>query len=432
MKIVVFGAGPIGLVTSLSLVIWGHDVLCVDTNQNLIEELAQGRTVLHEAGLQTELTRALADNKIQFTCELSQTFNFSDVYFITVGTPNNIDGSSDLTSFNKCVSNIVNANTSEKKIIVIKSTVQPKTNVILTEKYKNKNVIFISNPEFLREGQALTDALNPDRIVIGCNDTLAIEMLMQIYKPLATKTQFFTTDPTTAEISKYAANTFLAAKISLINEFSKITAGFGGDIQTVSKIVGADQRIGSDFLNSGLGFGGSCFPKDLKALQHQAAQSDIQLPMISAIETINQQQHLRFVHLILKTISKKILCIWGISFKPETNDLREASALKIIDILLENNFTIHVHDPELAPEFSKIYSDPIANNKIVIFNDAYTALKKCSALAICTEWNLYKTADLQKIRTELENPVIFDGRNIFQNEHIINTDLKYFTLGSNL
>jgi UDPglucose 6-dehydrogenase len=388
VKIVVFGAGPIGLVTSLSLIIWGHDVLCVDTNQSLIEELAHGQTTLYEADLQTELMSSLAKKRIQFTCEHQKAIEFSDVYFITVGTPNNMNGSSNLAAFNSCIASIVGANTSRKKNIIIKSTVPPKTNQFLTANYKNKNVTFISNPEFLREGQALKDSLNPDRIVIGSSDQSAIDLVLQIYEPLTHKTKFFVTDATTAEISKYAANTFLAAKISLINEFSKMTAGFGGDIQKISEIVGSDHRIGPDFLNSGLGFGGSCFPKDIRALQHLTEAHDLQMPFISAIETVNKHQHQRFSNLIQKNISEKKICIWGISFKPETNDLREASALKIIDDLLLKNFVIHIHDPILSIEFSKIYSEKIENRQIFIFNDPYLALNNCSALALCTEWDL--------------------------------------------
>ncbi len=436
MKIVVFGAGPIGLITSLSLTIWGHDVLCVDLNEQLIERLAKAESDLFEADLKTQLQKYLMLKKLQFGLSTDFDAEFSNIYFVAVGTPTKSDGTSDLTALQSCIKSIVQIPTAHKKTVVIKSTVPVQTNQNLSDMYKKYNVCFISNPEFLREGQALNDALNPDRIVLGHQDEPAIQLLLQIYQPLINnkenKTKVFVTDPATAEISKYASNVFLAAKISLINEISKITAKFDGDIQHVSKIVGADTRIGPEFLNSGLGYGGSCFQKDISAFVNVAAAHDIQLPMISAIETVNQQQLNRFSNLILKNIPENKICIWGISFKPETNDLREASALKIINALLKKNFTLHIHDPELSPEFLQKYAGYLNQKQIMIFKDKYQALNNCSGLAICTEWPEYVNVDLQKIKTHLSHSFIFDGRNTLDNKTATEQGLHYFSLGTHL
>jgi UDPglucose 6-dehydrogenase len=429
MKIVVFGAGPVGLTTSLSLCIWGHDVLCVDTNVELIKSLSDGITELYEADISTELKSALIRKKIQFSTNPKAACAFSNIYFIAVGTPNLVDGSCDLSRFDNCVRLIAESAFFSDKTIVIKSTVPPLTNLNYSEKYKHTKTTFISNPEFLREGTALKDALHPDRILIGSLCVKSTELLQNIYDPVAKITETFVTDPTTAEISKYAANVFLAARISLINEFAKISDVYNADITTISDVIGSDPRIGSDFLKSGVGYGGSCLPKDVAATVSFSTLKNIELNLIPAIQKTNETQVTDFVLLIQKHSPQKKIALWGISFKPETNDLREAPALKIINLLLDDGFTIHVHDPQLSKVFLLIYSKQIQNHQILIFNDKIQALTDCSALTICTEWAEYSNADISEIKNNLHTPIIFDGRHIFLPSTMKENGIQYFSIG---
>lgn len=425
MKIIVFGAGPIGLVTSLSLCQLGHHVLCIDTNKALIDRLQNGFCDLYEKGLDQKLQTCLEKKQIQFS-ELPEPA-YSDIYFITVGTPSLQNGACDLSQLDQCLQTIHSLRSESQKMIVIKSTVSPGTHLKFSEIYKNS--IFISHPEFLREGTALNDALQPDRIVIGSSHPKVHDFIEQVYGDMLRTTQIIFTDPTTAELAKYAANTFLAARISLMNEFSKLADHFGADIKSVSKIVGSDHRIGPHFLNAGLGYGGSCFPKDLQSLISLGQNSQIHLPMIHAIETANNEQHERFTDLIKTHCSKKIICLWGLTFKPETNDLRHASSLKVIRTLLDHGFKIHAHDPTMPDCFFTMFKTDLDKKNLVYFENHWQALNDCAGLALLTEWSVYSNIPATELAHHLQNKPFFDGRNIFDPAQMQEQNIKYFSLG---
>lgn len=427
MKIVVFGAGPIGLVTSLSLCHLGHEVLCIDTNSELIRNLSAGRCDLYETGLQQQLEYALKQKKIQFTTDLKTACEFSDIIFIAVGTPSQSNGSCDLSQMDSCLESIHSKRSTSVKKIVIKSTVPPRTHQKLAEKYKD--TIFISHPEFLREGSAFQDAIHPDRIVIGCTSTEAENLIREIYGHLIQKTKLILTDPASAELAKYAANSFLAARISLMNEFSKLADHYNGDIRTISEIVGSDHRIGPHFLNAGIGYGGSCFPKDLQSLISIGEENQIHLPLIKAIETANNDQHKRFTELINKHCSEKKICLWGLTFKPETNDLRNASSIKIIQALIVDGYKIHVHDPVKPDLFFEIFETELKNKNILYFGNHWDALSGCAGLALITEWPIYCNIDTNQLSRTLLGRPFFDGRHVYNSQQMKVSEINYFSLG---
>lgn len=427
MKIVIFGAGPIGLVTALSLCHFGHEVLCIDTNSELIQNLSAGRCDLYENDLPQQFKNAFINKQIQFTTDIKTACNFSEIFFIAVGTPSQSNGSCDLSQMESCLMSIHSQRTTPAKKIVLKSTVPPKTHLKFADKYKDS--IFISNPEFLREGSAFEDSIHPDRIVIGCTTAEAEQLIRKIYGNLILKTKLIITDPTSAELAKYAANSFLAARISLMNEFSKLADHYNGDIQTISEIVGSDHRIGPHFLNAGIGYGGSCFPKDLQSLISIGEENHIHLPLIKAIETANNEQHERFTDLIKTHCTQKIICLWGLTFKPETNDLRNASSVKIIKSLLADGYKIHVHDPVKPDLFFDIFETELNNKNILYFDNHWDALSGSAGLALITEWPIYCHIDTKQLSRALEGKPFFDGRLVF-NVHKMNIDqINYFSLG---
>ncbi len=427
MKIVVFGAGPIGLVTSLSLCYFGHDVLCIDTNQDLIEKLSSGHSELYEKGLQQQLEIALKENKIQFTTSLTAACAYSDIFFIAVGTPSLQTGACDLSQVESCLESIHDLKSNTEKKLVIKSTVPPGTHQRLAEKYMSST--FISHPEFLREGTAFEDAIKPDRILVGITNSSARHLMQEIYGNIIKSTKIFFTDPTSAELAKYAANAFLATRISLMNEFSKLADYYNADIKTISQVVGSDHRIGPEFLKAGLGYGGSCFPKDLQSLISLGQQTGIQLPVINAVETTNESQHERFTSLIKDNCSEKIICLWGLTFKPETNDLRNASSVKIIKSLLTGGYKIHAHDPVKPNLFFEVFQDDLQKNNVIYFDNHWEALKDSAGLAIVTEWSLYQEINLNELSQKLKNRPCFDGRNIFEPRKMKEHNINYFSLG---
>ncbi len=427
MKIVVFGAGPIGLVTSLSLCYFGHEVLCIDTNSELIRNLDAGLCELYEKGLQQQLESALKNKHIQFTTDLKTACEFSNIYFIAVGTPSQSNGSCDLSQIESSLKSIHTHNSKAVKNVVIKSTVPPSTHQKFAEKYTDS--IFISHPEFLREGSAFQDAIQPDRIVIGCTSVAAEQLIRQIYGPLILKTKLIITDPASAELAKYAANSFLAARISLMNEFSKLADHYNGNIQTISEIVGSDHRIGPHFLNAGIGYGGSCFPKDLQSLISLGENSHINLPVIKSIEAANNEQHDRFTDLIKKHCPEKKICLWGLTFKPDTNDLRNASSLKIIRNLISDGYKIHVHDPVKPDLFFELFHTELKNQSLTYFENHWDALIDCSSLALITEWSIYRDIDTHQLSRTLQGRPFFDGRLVYNSQKMKTAEINYFSLG---
>lgn len=449
MKITVIGAGHIGLITSLCFAEKGHQVLCVDNNSEKINQINNGNFPFFEKGLPDFFDRHHKIKSIFFTDNFKQVFEFSTLVFIAVGTPSLANGSADLTQVHLVLKTLERQKNphQQKPIIVIKSTVPPGTNSQLAQLYKNFD--FVSNPEFLREGSAITDGLSPERIVVGSYNTVSIEQLKMIYSPwINADIPFLTMSPESAELSKYAANTFLAARISLINEFSQICEKTGAHIDSVTEAIGLDRRIGPDFLKSGLGYGGSCFPKDIKALIELSQQLKIAPSLINEIQNVNNKQLENFSKKIFKHIEQQVqthksnssdysfkIAFWGLAFKPNTNDTRESPAIALLNSLTtqsiqsEINLNFYAHDPmSQTMDLSSLKKDKLLN--LTGLDDIYTSLNHADLLIIATDWDLYRNADLSQIKSKLKTPVVFDGRNLFSNKKMHDHGLEYYAIGN--
>lgn len=459
MKLIVVGAGNIGLVTALCFAERGHQVFCVDNDQTKINKLRAGENTLYEPRLDTLLADHLSKSNIQFSHQLDSFINQSDTIFVAVGTPNNSLGHVDLTAIEAVLNEIsrlsitqTNSSLVSVKTIIIKSTVPPGTNNRLSEKYANFN--FISSPEFLREGSAIYDCLNPDRIIVGSTGRQQsnahpraqadddMKLIQKIYAEFNFKDEkFVAMDSITAELTKYAANIFLATRISLMNEFSRVCEKSGADIEKLKHGLGLDRRIGPEFLNAGIGYGGSCFPKDIDAFLSYASTLNESLLLTRAVKETNDQQIKTFAEKIIKHFksvdtasTQTTLCLWGAAFKPETDDLREAPALKLIEYLLAQdinldiklNIKLNIYDPKSTLHLTNFFKD---NESIKVFKNSYDALAGTDALIIATEWNEFKSANLEEIKKLLKKPVIFDGRNIFTPATMREMGFDYFSVG---
>lgn len=424
MKILMIGTGNIGLISALCLAEKGHEVFCIDTDQTKINKLIEGQSTLFEPGLDELLKKQLSAQKIHFSTKIEDYIHQADIIFLAVGTPNHSDGRIDLSAIHQAVEKI--AQLSSAKTIIIRSTVPPKTNLKLSEQYKSLS--FISSPEFLREGSAIDDELHPDRIIIGSDNPEHLELFKKIFINFEIdENKFIQMDSTTAELTKYAANIFLAARISLINEFSRICEKTGADIQTLKLGLSLDPRIGKEFLNSGLGYGGSCFPKDIDALLSHATELKENLKITQAVKETNDLQIENFAKKIITKLSgKKTISIWGASFKPDTDDLREAPALKLMDLLLKEGLKIKVYDPKAGLSLQKIF---LGNSSVCVSESSYAALEKSDALVIATEWSEFQQCDLSKVKSLLNNPIIFDGRNIFSPHKMKDLGFNYHSIG---
>lgn len=430
MNIAVFGAGHIGLTTSLCFAELGHQVMTLDIDAEKIKNLQSGITEIYELGLKELLTTQLAAGTIRFTTDLQKTIAFSDLIFIAVGTPTLPGANCDMQHVNLAVQSITKY-ASNPKQLVIKSTVPPGTNARFAQIYAHLNHQFIANPEFLREGSALLDCRKPDRAVIGTLDPAHIQNLRVLYQPfLNTQADFLVMDPTSAELTKYAANAMLASRVSLMNEFSKICEKVGADIDCLRTGIGADQRIGTQFLKAGIGYGGSCFPKDIDALIQFAECQNVEVPLTKAIRSANDHQLMDFKNKIVSHFSsrelEKRVAIWGASFKPETNDLREAPALKLVQGLLVEGFAIQIYDPVSQPALKLCFKD---EPKVQVFENQYQALSKAEALIIATEWPQFIGADLAHVKQKLNSAVIFDGRNIFSKAQMEKHQFMHYPVG---
>lgn len=441
MKIIVAGAGNIGLVTALCFAEKGHQVFCVDIDQTKISKLKTGITSIFEPELDILLSTHLKKGNIQFSGQFESILNQAELIFITVGTPNDQKGEVDLSAVESVLVDVsrlttTNSNTNSAaitKTIIIKSTVPPGTNKKLSEKYPNFK--FISSPEFLREGSAIYDCLNPDRIILGShpehtNDDL--KLFKSIYEQFGlAENKFIQMDTVTAEMTKYAANIFLAARVSLMNEFSRVCEKAGADIELLKKGLSLDHRIGNEFLNAGIGYGGSCFPKDLEAFNCYATGLNENLKITNAIRKTNDLQLANFGFKIVAyhkaaNIQNPTICLWGATFKPDTDDLRDAPALKLVALLLSRSFNLHIYDPKATSALTEMFK---AQPNVKIFKNSYEALEGTDALVIATEWNEFRSANPIEIKKHLKNPVIFDGRNLFSPPQMRELGFKYFSVG---
>ena len=431
MKISVIGTGYVGLISGTCLAEFGNNVICVDVDSDKIKKLSKGKPTIYETGLKNLLNRNIRENRLSFTTDLKFAIENSDIVFLALPTPPGEDGSADLSyilSVAKEISNMI----SSYKIIVNKSTVPVGTfkkvrDVININAKSNFDVV--SNPEFLREGVAIDDFMRPDRIVIGSSSKKATDIMKKLYSPfLKQGNPIIVTDEKSSELSKYAANSFLATKISFMNEISRLCELFGADVNYIRKIMGSDFRISNNFLYPGIGYGGSCFPKDVKALIKTSKEYDYDFKILKAVSEVNNDQKLYLISKIKtffnNNLKNKKVAIWGLSFKPNTDDIREAPALEMIDSLLDLEIKVSVYDPEAISNTKKLYGSRISYGK-----NQYEILKNTDALVIATEWNEFKSPDFNKISSLMNENVIFDGRNLFKIDDMKNLNFNYISIG---
>lgn len=431
MKICVIGTGYVGLVVGTCLSEMGNDVICVDNDEKKLEQLKNGIIPMYEPGLEELIKENVAEKRLTFTDNIKEAIEKSLICYIAVGTPQKEDGSADLQYVFQVADDIGNY-INEYKVIVDKSTVPIGTAEEITKLIKSKtahNFDVISNPEFLKQGSAVEDFLKPDRIIIGSNSEKATEIMQELYAPfLRTGNPIIIMDVKSAEMTKYASNSFLALKVSFANEIANICEKVGANADMVRKGMCADKRIGSQFLFAGLGYGGSCFPKDIKALIKTAEDNNCNYDILRAVDIVNKQQRQIFVDKITnkygKNLKDKIFAIWGLSFKPKTNDMREAPSITIINELLKRGAKIQCYDPKAIETAREIFKEQITYAK-----NSYEALNNADALLLLTEWNEFRRPDFDKIKSLLKQPVIFDGRNQYNQEKLIEQGFEYYSIG---
>lgn len=425
MKIGVLGTGYVGLVTGTCFAEHGNEVTCVDIDKSKVEQMNKGKVPIYEPGLEEMFLKNIKAGRLSFTDNLAQGVKDADVIFLALPTPPGEDGSADLSYILKAASDLAPL-IDNYTVIVDKSTVPVGTADKVRDaiqKGTKKDFDVVSNPEFLKEGFAIDDFMHPDRIVIGADTTKALDVMRKLYEEfIVDRTQFIEMDIRSAEMTKYAANSFLAAKISFINEIANLCEQVGADIDSVREGMGSDSRIGHKFLYPGIGYGGSCFPKDVQALVKTADDNGVDLSILKSVERANYRQKtiiLKKIKDYFGNISGKKIAVWGLAFKPNTDDIREAPALEIISALLEQGAVISAYDPEAIENSKKHFSD---DDSITFTNDKYEALSGVDALVIATEWSEFHTADL----TKLKDLAVFDGRNIFNPKNVQN-NFKYYT-----
>ncbi|MBM4273206.1 MAG: UDP-glucose/GDP-mannose dehydrogenase family protein [Deltaproteobacteria bacterium] len=441
MKLAIIGAGYVGLVTGACFAEMGNDVICMDADEAKIKTLEAGRIPIYEPGLEDFVKRNSEENRLSFTTDLSAAVKNSLIIFIAVGTPQDQDGSADLSMVLQ-VARDIGRHMNGYKVIVEKSTVPVGTaakvrQVIEEELQKRGEVIefdVVSNPEFLKEGTGLDDFMKPDRIVVGCDDPRVAELMKELYAPFVrTNHPIIIMDVVSAELTKYAANAFLATKISFINELANICARTGADIAMIRQGIGSDPRIGNLFLFPGLGYGGSCFPKDMQALIHTSLSLNYAPRLLEAAEVINYDQRQIFLNRIQEyfqgDLRGRVLAVWGLSFKPQTDDIREAPALTVISSLVERGGKIQAYDPEAMAAARQHFGE---NPAISFANSGYGALEGVDALIICTEWMRFREPDFDRMKSLMKAPVIFDGRNLYNPVKMVKRGFQYFYVGQKI
>lgn len=434
MQLCIIGTGYVGLITGACLSEMGNYVICVDNDEEKLKKLKNGITPLYEPGLEELILANVSEGRLEFTNDLNYAVKKSIACFIAVGTPSGDDGSCDL-SFVLSVANDIGkamSECNEYKIIVDKSTVPVGTHKLVEEEIKKNykgEFDVVSNPEFLKQGAAIDDFLKPDRVVIGSESEKAIDIMREIYNPFTrTGNPMIIMDIKSAEMTKYAANAFLATKISFANEMANISEKVGANADLVRIGMSSDKRIGNQFLFHGLGYGGSCFPKDVQALIKTASDFGIDSDLLKATHKVNVNQRKNFVNKILKhynnDIKNKIFAVWGLAFKPRTNDMRESPAITIINMLLDKGAKIKAYDPKAMETAKSIFAD-----KIIYASNSYDVLDNADALILITEWNEFKRPSFDKIKSKLKEPIIFDGRNQYDKKRMTDRGIKYISLG---
>ena len=431
MDIAMIGTGYVGLVSGTCFAESGNQVTCVDIDQAKIDGLKQGEIPIYEPGLAELVIRNTKAGRLHFTTELGEAVKSARVVYLAVGTPQGDDGSADLSALWSVVESIAPF-IQDDVVVVTKSTVPVGTNAGIYEKLSDlngKRYHVASNPEFLKEGAAINDFMYPDRVVVGVRDEEVAETLKELYSPfLRTDKPFLAMSPESAELTKYVANALLATKISFINEMANLCEALKGDINDVRRGIGHDQRIGFQFLFPGVGYGGSCFPKDVRALSSMSKNFDLPPTILDAVDEINNRQK----HVLINRIEShfegnlagKNFAVWGLAFKPKTDDIREAPALVLIDKLLAHGANVRVFDPEAMENVREIYGD-----RIEYANRSIDALKNADVLAINTEWDMFRHPDFEEIKAMMAQPVIFDGRNLYDTEQMRKLGFTYFSIG---
>ena len=431
MKIAVVGTGYVGLVTGTCFAETGNDVVCVDIDKSKIDKLTNGQVTIYEPGLEKLFLRNLREERLSFTTSLEEGIREAAIIFLALPTPQGEDGSADL-KYVLSVAEHLGRIMKEYKIIVDKSTVPvgtaEKVHDAIADNYKGEFDV-VSNPEFLREGVAVDDFMKPDRVVIGTNSDRARKLLNDLYSPFVRQgNPIIFMDERSAELTKYAANSFLATKISFMNEIAQLCERMGADVDMVRRGIGGDERIGRRFLFPGIGYGGSCFPKDVKALSRSSKESGYEFRILDAVMKVNDVQKLHLLPKIKNyfknNIKGKKFALWGLAFKPNTDDIREAPAFYMIDALLSEGAEICAFDPEAMNNAKQQLGD-----KISFAENQYECLESADALIISTEWNEFRTPNFLKIVTAMKNKVIFDGRNLFETAAIRELGFYYESIG---
>ncbi len=435
MKIAVVGTGYVGLVTGTCFADSGNNVICVDNNQEKLEALREGRIPIYEPGLETLFKRAIRENRMSFTDDLAHAVAASDILFLCLPTPPGADGQADLSAVISVAGQIGDL-MEDYKVIVNKSTVPVGTadRVRMTiEARTNVPFDMVSNPEFLREGAAVNDFQKPERVVIGTSSDKAAEIMKELYDPFVRSgNPIIIMDERSSEMTKYAANGFLATKITFMNEIANLCERLGANVDNVRRGIGTDSRIGKRFLFAGIGFGGSCFPKDVQALHHTAKENNYDFRILGAVQDVNNLQKLSIVEKIKTYYNGKIdgrtFGVWGLTFKPETDDVREAPAIYIIQALIAMGAKIKAYDPEAHQTFPAAVGEEISS-QIDYVKDQTAALEDIDALIISTEWNEFRRPDFKNFQKYMKEPVIFDGRNLYDLNRMEELGITYISVG---
>ncbi|MBL8517865.1 MAG: UDP-glucose/GDP-mannose dehydrogenase family protein [Betaproteobacteria bacterium] len=438
MKVTVIGTGYVGLVTGACLADFGNNVLCLDVDQRKIALLKSGGIPIYEPGLKEIVAANVAAGRLRFTTDVAESVAWGQIQMIAVGTPPGEDGSADL-QYVVSAARAIGQHMTDGKIIVDKSTVpvgtadRVKAAVTDALAERNANIRFsvVSNPEFLKEGAAVEDFMRPDRIVIGAEDEEAVTAMRQLYAPFQRNHEkLMVMDVRSAELTKYAANAMLATRISFMNELALLAERLGADIEQVRKGIGSDPRIGYHFLYPGIGYGGSCFPKDVQALQRTARSAGMDLKLLAAVEAVNASQKSVITQKIVRRfgedLSGRTIALWGLAFKPNTDDMREAPSLVLIRELRARGAKIAAFDPVAMEEASRVLKEDAG---VILAADPQSALNEADALAIVTEWKIFRSPDFEAMRSAMKAPVIFDGRNLYEPDAMKELGFEYYPIG---
>ncbi|AJZ89788.1 UDP-glucose/GDP-mannose dehydrogenase family protein [Cedecea neteri] len=438
MKVTVFGIGYVGLVQAAVLADVGHDVMCIDVDAKKVENLKKGEIPIFEPGLAPLVKKNYEEGRLQFSTNAEEGVNHGEMHYIAVGTPPDEDGSADL-KYVTAVARTIAQYMDSHKVVIDKSTVPvgtaDKVRAVMEETLKSRgleiNFDVVSNPEFLKEGAAVADCMRPERIVIGTDNEEVIDLLRELYEPFnRNHDRMILMDIRSAELTKYAANCMLATKISFMNEIANLAERLGADVEKVRMGIGSDSRIGYSFIYPGCGYGGSCFPKDVQALIRTAEQIGYTPKILQAVEEVNYAQKQKLPEFVIRHFGQdlkgKTFALWGLSFKPNTDDMREASSRVLIEALWERGAQVQAYDPEAMDETQRIYGH---RSDLRLMGTKEAALQGADALVVCTEWQSFKAPDFDLMKKSLKQPVIFDGRNLYDPERLNKRGFVYYAIG---